>query len=310
VATGSEPVRPPVDGLDALDGVWTTREATGAREVPGTLLVLGGGAVGVELAQAFTRLGSAVTVVEHRERLLGQEAAPLGDALAAALEAHGVTLRLGRAATRVTRRDGEYVLALDDGSELRGDRLLVATGRTPRVAELGLETLGIEPSKRGIEVDEALRAGDGVWAIGDVTGIMPFTHVGKYQARVAAASILGRPARADYRAVPRVIFTDPQVAAVGAGEATHVGTVELAGVARTATYTRAYDTRPGFLTLLSDGTRLTGAHAVGPEAGEWLQQATLAIRAEIPLDVLRDTIQPFPTFSEAFVQALAAIRPV
>jgi pyruvate/2-oxoglutarate dehydrogenase complex dihydrolipoamide dehydrogenase (E3) component len=166
--------------------------------------------------------------------------------------------------------------------------------------------VGIEPGKRGVEVDERLRAGDGVWAIGDATGIMPFTHVGKYQARIAARDMLGdASAKADYRAVPRVVFCDPQVAAVGESSGSATGTAQLSGVARTSTYTRLYDQKPGFLTLVSDGSKLVGAYAVGPEAGEWLQQATLAVRAEVPLDVLRDTIQPFPTFSEAYVNALA-----
>jgi pyruvate/2-oxoglutarate dehydrogenase complex dihydrolipoamide dehydrogenase (E3) component len=182
----------------------------------------------------------------------------------------------------------------------------VATGRRARVHELGLDKVGIEPSKRGIEVDEQLRAGDGVWAIGDATGIWPFTHVGKYQARVAARAMLGDgDARADYRAVPRVVFCDPQVAVVGESSGSATGTAQLAGVARTSTYTREYADKPGFLTLVSDGSKLVGAYAVGPEAGEWLQQATLAIRAEVPIPVLRDTIQPFPTFSEAFVNALS-----
>jgi pyruvate/2-oxoglutarate dehydrogenase complex dihydrolipoamide dehydrogenase (E3) component len=142
-------------------------------------------------------------------------------------------------------------------------------------------------------------------AIGDATGIMPFTHVGKYQGRVAARDILrGGGPGADYRAIPRVVFTDPQVAAVGQQDGAVKGTAQLAGVARTSTYTREYDKRPGFLTVVSDGTKLTGAYAVGPEAGEWLQQATLAIKAEVPVEVLRETVQPFPTFSEAFVTAL------
>jgi pyruvate/2-oxoglutarate dehydrogenase complex dihydrolipoamide dehydrogenase (E3) component len=197
------------------------------------------------------------------------------------------------------------VLTLDDGEELRGDRLLVATGRRPRVDGAGLESVGAEFSDKGVKVDEQLRTtADNVWAIGDVTGIWPFTHVGKYQGRIAAAAILGKPARADYRAVPRVVFTDPQVAAVGEADGAKTATAQLAGVARTSTYTREYDKRPGFLTLVSDGQKLIGAYAVGPEAGEWLQQATLAIKAEVPLDVLYDTIQPFPTFSEAFYGAL------
>jgi pyruvate/2-oxoglutarate dehydrogenase complex dihydrolipoamide dehydrogenase (E3) component len=145
---------------------------------------------------------------------------------------------------------------------------------------------------------------DGLWAIGDVTGQWPLTYVGKYQGRVAAANILGGAATADYRAVPRVVFTDPQVASVGDADGALTATIPLSGVPRTSTYTRAYDKRHDFLTLVSDGACLTGACAVGPEAGEWLQQATLAIRARVPLEVLRDTIQPFPTFSEAFLYAL------
>jgi dihydrolipoamide dehydrogenase len=153
-------------------------------------------------------------------------------------------------------------------------------------------------------VDDRLRAGEGVWAIGDVTGIMPFTHVGKYQAKIAGEDMLGNQARADYRAVPRVVFTDPQVAAVGESEGKETGTAELSSLARTSTYARNGEAR-GFLTLVSDGTKLTGAYAVGPEAGDWLQQATLAVRAGVPIELLRDTIQPFPTFSEAFASALA-----
>jgi pyruvate/2-oxoglutarate dehydrogenase complex dihydrolipoamide dehydrogenase (E3) component len=158
-----------------------------------------------------------------------------------------------------------------------------------------------------VPADERMAAGDGLWAIGDVTGQWPLTYVGKYQGRVVAANILGRDARVDYRAVPRVVFTDPQAAAVGEAEGPLTATIPLSGVARTSTYTRAYAKRPGFLTLVSDGETLTGAYAIGPEAGEWLQQATLAIRARVPLDVLRDTIQPFPTFSEAFLHALTAL---
>jgi pyruvate/2-oxoglutarate dehydrogenase complex dihydrolipoamide dehydrogenase (E3) component len=239
--------------------------------------------------------------------VLPREPRPLGDALAAALEADGVELALGRHATAARRDGDDYVLELGDGSELRGGRLLVATGRRPRTDGLGLETVGIEPGRTGVEVDARMSAGPGVWAIGDVTGIWPLTYVGKYQGRVAAANILGRAAEANYDAVPRVVFTDPQAAAVGEPEGEMTATVPMSEVARTATYTRAYDETPGFLTLVSDGERLTGAYALGPEAGEWLQQATLAIRARVPLAVLRDTIQPFPTFSEAFLHALAGL---
>ena len=172
---------------------------------------------------------------------------------------------------------------------------------------IGLETVGIEPNPRGIPVDAHLRAGERLWAIGDVTGIWPLTHVGKYQGRVVAANILGEPREANYDAVPRVTYTDPQAAAAGATEARFSATALVSEVAKTATYTRAYAESNGFLTVLSDGERLTGAYALGPEAGEWLQQATLAIRARVPLDVMLDTIQPFPTFSEIYLAALKAL---
>jgi pyruvate/2-oxoglutarate dehydrogenase complex dihydrolipoamide dehydrogenase (E3) component len=199
---------------------------------------------------------------------------------------------------------GEYVLELADGSRVRGDRLLVATGRRPRVQDIGLETVGITPDPRGIAVDERLSCGPGLWAIGDVTGLWQLTHVGEYQGRVVASNILGRPRAANCEAVPRVIFTDPQAAAVGDVAGPFTATVQLSGVPRTSTYTRAYDTTPGFLTLVSDGVRITGAYAVGPEAGEWLQQATVAVRTHAPLEVLLDVIPPFPTFGEAFLHAL------
>jgi pyruvate/2-oxoglutarate dehydrogenase complex dihydrolipoamide dehydrogenase (E3) component len=305
VATGSSPVIPPIDGLRDLEGVWTNREATEFKELPGSLVVLGGGPVGVELAQAFRRFGSEVTLCEGESRLLPREASSVGEAVGEVLSGEGISLRLGQHASAAEQRNGKYVLRFDGAEDAVGDRLLVATGRRARVHEIGLDTVGISPGKQGVEVDERLRAGDGVWAIGDATGIMPFTHVGKYQARVAARDMLGdSSARADYRAVPRVVFCDPQVAAVGESSGAATGTAQLSGVARTATYTREYAEKPGFLTLVSDGRKLVGAYAVGPEAGEWIQQATLAVRAEVPLEVLRDTIQPFPTFSEAYLNAL------
>jgi pyruvate/2-oxoglutarate dehydrogenase complex dihydrolipoamide dehydrogenase (E3) component len=315
IATGSDPVIPPVPGLRELDGVWTNREATGLTEVPRRLLVLGGGPVGVEMAQALSRMGASVTVVEGAEHLLPREPRAVGDAVGEALAAEGIELRLGQNVSAAHRDDVDYGLELADGSALRGDRLLVATGRRPRLGELGLESVGVEPGPHGLPVDARLSLGDGLWAIGDATGVWPLTYVGKYQGRVVAANILGREREADYEAVPRVVFTDPQAAAVGAADGEFTATASLAGVPRTATYTRAYGTRPGFLTLVSDGERLTGAHAVGPEAGEWLQQATVAIRARVPLAVLYDVIQPFPTFSEAFLHALrdleaqTAVRP-
>jgi pyruvate/2-oxoglutarate dehydrogenase complex dihydrolipoamide dehydrogenase (E3) component len=307
VACGADPVIPPISGLRELDGIWTNREATAMRAVPRRLLVLGGGPVGVEMAQAVRRLGGEVVLIESGGHVLAREPAPLGEALGEVLRRDGIELVLGVHAA-AARRDGEdYVLELDDGREIRGDRLLVATGRRPRVDGIGLETVGIEPDGHGIPVDSRLRAGERLWAVGDVTGIWPLTHVGKYQGRVVAANILGEPREANYEAVPRVTYTDPQAASVGATEAPFSATALVPEIAKTATYTREYAESNGFMTLLSDGERLTGAYALGPEAGEWLQQATLAIRARVPLDVLRDTIQPFPTFSEIYLAALKAL---
>ena len=308
LAAGADPIVPPVPGLRELEGIWTNREVTGMKAVPRRLLVLGGGPVGVEMAQAVRRFGGQVALVEGGEHVLPREPAPLGEALGEVLRADGVELSLGVHATAARLVGEDYVLELDDGSELRGDRLLVATGRRPRVDDLGLETVGVAADGHGIPVDSRLRAGERLWAIGDVNGIWQLTHVGKYQGEVVAANILGEPREANYEAVPRVVFTDPQAASVGVAEARFSATVPLAEVPKTATYTRAYAESNGFMTLLGDGERLTGAYALGPEAGEWLQQATLAIRARVPLDVLRDTIQPFPTFSEIYVAALAALH--
>src|SRR4051794_34019236 len=304
IATGSDPLIPPIDGLREADGVWTNREATGLEEVPERLLVLGGGPVGVEMAQAVHRLGASVMLIEGEDHVLPREPKPLGDALGEALTADGIELCFGQHTSAVRHEDGQYVLEFPERDELRGDRLLVATGRRPRVAELGLENVGIEPGEGGIEVDSRLSAGDGIWAIGDATGVWPLTYVGKYQGRVVAANILGGDREANYEAVPRVVFTDPQAASVGKAEGSVTATAQLADVARTSTYTRAYAEKPGFMTLVSDGERLTGAYAIGPEAGEWLQQATLAIRARVPLEVMNDVIQPFPTFSEVFLDAV------
>ena len=309
MATGSDPVVPPVPGLRELDGVWTNREVTGMKAVPRRLLILGGGPVGAEMAQAVRRLGGEVALVEGAGHVLAREPAPLGDALGEVLRA-----RRHRALPRRAR----------DRRAARGRRLRPGPRGRPRAARR-------PPARRHRPAPARCRArpGDGrrrrptrtasrstrtcapgerLWAIGDVTGVRLLTHVGKYQGEVVAANILGEPREAHYEAMPDVVYTDPQAASVGATEARFSGTAPLSEVAKTATYTHAYAESNGFLTLLSDGERLTGAYALGPEAGEWLQQATLAIRARVPLDVLRDVIQPFPTFSEIYVDALKALR--
>jgi pyruvate/2-oxoglutarate dehydrogenase complex dihydrolipoamide dehydrogenase (E3) component len=278
------------------------------KAVPRRLLILGGGPVGVEMAQAVRRFGGEVAVIDRSGHVLAREPAPLGEALGEVLSREGIELVLSASSTGARREGGDYIVEIDGGRELRGDRLLVATGRRPRVQAIGLDTVGIEPDARGVPVDPHLRVADGLWAIGDVTGIWPLTHVGKYQGDVVAANILGEAREANYEAVPRVTYTDPQAAAVGAADGRFSAMVPISELPKTATYTRAYAESNGFLTLLSDGERLTGAYALGPEAGEWLQQATLAIRARVPIEVLSDTIQPFPTFSEIYVSALKALR--
>jgi dihydrolipoamide dehydrogenase len=308
VATGADPVVPPLPGLRELEGVWGTREATSMKTVPRRLLVLGGGSAGVEIAQIVRRFGGEVALVEGADRVIPRERAPLGQALSEALRRDGIELVLGMHAAAARREGDEYVLQFDGRKELRGDRLLVATGRRPRVAGIGLETVGVEANPHGIAVDEYMRAGERLWAIGDVTGIWPLTHVGEYEGDVVAANIAGEARPANYEAVPRVTYTDPQAAAVGAAEARYSGTAPVSEVPKTATYTHAYAKSNGFLTLLSDGERLTGAYALGPEAGEWMQQATLAIRAHVPLEVLSDTIQPFPSFSGIYSVALMELR--
>ena len=307
VATGSDAVIPPVPGLRELDGVWTNREATGMKAVPRHLLILGGGPVGAEMAQVVRRFGGDVTVVEGAEHVLAREPAPLGHALGEEMRRDGIELILGIKAVSARRDGDDYVLVLDDGRELRGDRLLVATGRRPRVPA-GLDTVGVTAGPHGIPVDAHLRVADRLWAVGDVTGVRLLTHVGKYQGEVVASNILGESREAHYEAIPDVVYTDPQAASVGATEAPFSATVPVSEVAKTATYTHDYAKSTGFLTLLSDGETLTGAFALGPEAGEWMQQATLAIRAQVPLAVLRDVIQPFPTFSEIYVAGLKALR--
>jgi pyruvate/2-oxoglutarate dehydrogenase complex dihydrolipoamide dehydrogenase (E3) component len=308
LANGADPVVPPVPGLAGLDGVWSNREITGMKAVPRHLLILGGGPVGAEMAQVVRRLGGEVTLIEGAGHVLAREPGPLGEALGEVLRRDGVDLILGVHAT-AARRDGEdYVLVLSDGREVHGDRLLVATGRRPRTSGIGLETVGVEASGHGVPVDAHCRVAERLWAVGDVTGVRLLTHVGKYQGEVVAANILGEAREANYQAIPDVVYTDPQAAAVGASEAAFSATTPLTEVAKMETYSRNYAESNGFMTLLSDGERLTGAYALGPEAGEWLQQATLAIRAQIPLAVLRDTIQPFPTFSEIYVATLKSLH--
>ncbi len=308
VATGSSPAVPPVAGIESVD-FWTSRDAVWAGEVPESLAVLGGGPVGAELAQFFHRMGARVTIVESHDRILSKLDPEAGTLLRQRFEEEGIEVRVEVQAERVEAVDTGVRVHLASGEVLEAERLLVATGRRPNVAGFGLEELGVEIAPRGLVVDDRLRAADGVWAIGDAAGVALLTHVGKYQARVAAANIAGHDVTADYRAIPVAVFTDPQVASVGTTEGSGVVTASyrIEG-GRLSTYERPR--RPGVVKLAADPERgvLVGAVAVGPEAGEWLGQLTLAVRAEVPIEVLLDTIQPYPTFSEAIFNALLELE--
>ncbi len=309
IATGSATAFPPIDGLDAIEA-WTNREALSLTEVPESAAILGGGPVGIEIGQMLARYGSVVHIVEAAERLLAREEPEVGAMIADALGAEGIDVRAGVQATAVSPHGERALLHLADGTRIEAARVIVATGRRPRIEGIGLETVGITPGEKGIPVDERCRAAEGVWAVGDVTGEGQFTHVAAYQARIVCGDIQGLAVRADYRAVPRVVFCDPEVAAVGmtaaqaaqAGIATATARVDLADVERASTY--GVDIG-GVAGVLADAERrvLIGAHAVGPLASEWIHMAVLAVRAEVPIEVLRDTIGQFPTFSEAFITA-------
>jgi dihydrolipoamide dehydrogenase len=314
VATGAEAVIPPIPGLADV-AYWTNREVTALKEIPESAVFIGGGVVAVELGQFLARFGCRVSIVQGPPQLADREEPRIGELLADVLREDGIDLHLGRRGVAVGEEHGRKVVALDDGTEVRAAEVVVATGRRPRTRGVGLETLDVEPGPRGIEVDDRCRAGEGVWAVGDVTGVAMFTHVGKYQGRIAAQDILGKPARADYCAVPRVIFTDPEVAAVGMSEAAaraagldvSTASVDLpTAIARPYTYERE---PRGTFGIVVDHERqvLVGAWAVAPLASEWIHAAVLAIRAEVPIAVLEDTIAQFPTFSEAYGSALRSL---
>jgi pyruvate/2-oxoglutarate dehydrogenase complex dihydrolipoamide dehydrogenase (E3) component len=315
LATGSDPVVPPLEGFDR-DAVWTNREATQLREIPERAVVLGGGPVGLELGQFLARFGCQVTLVQSADRLINREDPRVGELAQRALELDGVQVRTGRRVVRAAARGGERSVELDDGSRIATDVVVVGAGRTPRAGGLGLETVGVEPGRRGVAVDERCRVVDGLWAVGDVTGVALFTHVAKYQARVVAANLLGGSRLASYQGVPRVVFTDPELAAVGLTEAQArerghdvvTATVDLAAEI-TRPWTYEHDPA-GELGLVADRGRrvLLGAWAVAPLAGEWIHQAAMAVRAEIPIDVLLDGVAQFPTWSEGHLTALERLQ--
>lgn len=312
IATGSAPWAPPVDGLGQVP-YWTNREAVSTESAPDSLLVLGGGAVGVELAQAFARFGTRVTVVEGSDRVLAAEEPESGELLGHVLAAEGLTVRTGARASSVRHGDDGFTLTLEGGEELRAGRLLVSTGRRPRLAGIGLETVGLDPEARALKVDSRMRAADGLWAVGDVTGEGAFTHMAMYQADIAVRSVLGEDGpEADYRALSRVTFTDPEVGAVGLTEkaAREKGLTVRTGLAQVPSSTRGWIHKAGnegFIKLVVDADRdvLVGATSAGPEGGEMMYGLAVAVQAEVPVARLRSMIYAYPTFHRGVLDALA-----
>ena len=315
LATGTTPVVPPVAGLAGLP-FWTNRDAVQAEAPPTSLLVIGGGAIGVEFAQVFSRFGSRVTLVEAATHLLPAEEPEAGETLQAALEAEGIAVHVGAAVANATRTESGFIVELGDGSRVAGEKLLVATGRRPDLTALGLEQYGIDPEARTIAVDERLRVTDGLWAVGDVTGHGAFTHVAMYQADVAVRDLLdqGGPAAA-YHAVPRVTFSDPEVGAVGLTEAQAraAGISVRIGRSQTPSSARGWIHKvgnEGLVKLVEDVDRgvLIGATAVGPHGGEVLGALAVAVHAEVPTSTLRRMIYAYPTFHRGIEDALGDLH--
>ncbi|XVU25639.1 dihydrolipoyl dehydrogenase family protein [Actinoplanes sp. CA-054009] len=309
IATGTSAVIPPIDGL-AGTPYWTNREVVELEVLPETLLVLGGGAIGVELAQVLARFGVQVTIIEGSGRLLAMEEPESSEVAATALTADGVTIRAGVHATKVSYDDG-FTVSLDDGSTLTGEKLLVATGRAARLT--GLEALGVDTSARFVKTDEWMRAADRVWAVGDVTGNGAFTHMAMYEADIAVRDILGQggPA-ADYRAKPRVTFIDPEIGAVGmtekqardAGLDVRVGYVPLSSTSRGFIHGPGND---GFIKLIAAGGVLVGATTAGPAGGEMIGALSVAVHASVPVSTLHSTIWAYPTFHRGIGSALEGL---
>jgi pyruvate/2-oxoglutarate dehydrogenase complex dihydrolipoamide dehydrogenase (E3) component len=311
LATGSAPVVPPIEGL-AESEHWTNREAIAATIAPESLAVLGAGAVGLELAQAFSRFGSQVTVIEAMDRVLPPEEPEASDTVARVLQSEGVELWLGLRAKRVERADGHVTVWLDNGTKVRAAELLVSVGRRARVAEIGVDSVGLDPNADAITVDEWMRAGEGLWAVGDVTGVGPFTHMAMYQAGIAIADILGkRDQPADYRGLSRVTFTDPEVGSVGLTEraARDVGLTVRTGISQVSSSARGWIHGPGndgFIKLVEDVDAgvLVGATSCGPWGGEVLSMLTLAVHARVPVATLRTMVYAYPTFHRGVLDAL------
>ena len=313
LSTGSEPAVPPITGLDTVTA-WTSDRALAEPDRPASVAILGGGPIGCEFAQIYTGFGAAVTVIESAPRLLSAEPPAIGEAMADVLRDGGAHVRVGAAVKAVEPApDGATRIVFEDGPPLEAERLILAVGRKPATADLGLDQLGIEPDASGaLDVDAycRVRGHQHVWAGGDVTGIAPYTHGADYQALIITSNLLNRHRRADYRSMPRVVYTRPPMASVGMTEAEAreagvdviTATGDLADLVRTNT-----DGTPGgTLILVADRARgvLVGAAALGPGADDWISEAGLAIRGEVPLTVLTDVVHPFPTYAQAYEQPL------
>ena len=312
LATGGEPAAPPIEGLTEVD-YWTNREAIEAATNPASMIVLGAGPIGLELAQVYARFGTQVSIVEVADHALPAEEPENGAAIGAMLARDGIALSTRAKAEGVSSSGGGVTLHLSGGETLQAERLLVATGRRHNLSDLGLENVGLDPEARSISVDDHLRAAEGLWAVGDVTGKGEFTHVAVYQGRIAAADLLGRPhAAADYSAVPRVTFTDPEVASVGLSEkqAREAGIEIDVGLVETSSSARGHIHGPGaehgVYKLVADarGGVLVGASIMGPAAGEVLGTLVLAIKEKVPVERLQQLIYPYPTFVRGVEDAL------
>ncbi len=309
---GTRPAVPPVEGL-AGTPYWTNRDAVRLSELPGSLVVLGGGPIGCEMAQVFARFGVRVTVVQHGPRLLPGDEPEASALIATVFAEEGIRVLTGVELTRVAYAEGGFALDLDTGERLESDKLLVAAGRTPNLDDLGLETVGLDPAARTIEVDEHLRAGERLWAIGDVTGKGAFTHVSMYQSAVALRDVLDQEgAPAAYHAVPHTTFTDPEVGGVGlteqrardAGLRVRTGSTPLEQSSRGFTHGAGGH---GLIKVVEDADRgvLVGATAVGPAGGEILGFLAVAVHAAVPVETLRNMMYAYPTFHRAIESAIA-----
>jgi pyruvate/2-oxoglutarate dehydrogenase complex dihydrolipoamide dehydrogenase (E3) component len=314
VNPGTRPAVPPIPGIEGTP-YWTNRDAVQATEVPASLVVIGGGPIGCELTQVFARFGTQVTVVQHADRLLNVNEPEASAVLQDVFVHEGIRVLTGVDATEVSYADGRFTITLSTGEQLAAEKLLLAAGRTPNLQDLGLETVGIDPSIRTLDVDDRMRVKGvaGLWAVGDVTGKGAFTHVSMYQNAVARRDILGEdgPAAA-YHALPHATFTDPEVGGVGMTEAQarEAGLTVRTGSTRLEESSRGFTHGPGargLVKVVEDADRgvLVGATVVGPAGGEILGYFLVAVHAEVPVDTLRSMIYTYPTFHRAIESALA-----